>query len=193
MHRKEGIVISTIKAINEVEIQNLSTKRIARNEGISEGTLFRHFKNKTEIMIALLEHFSQFDNAIIEASRNLGLNPIGTIKYFINAYAEYYENYPEITVLIQSYDSLLADPKLYEKIRMIIIRRSSFIGEMIKKGQTKGFIKRSINPEDVEDLIMGGTRNICLKWKMNKYKFSLKDRTLSMVNMILDQIIINKS
>lgn len=192
LHRKEGIVISTIEAINEVGIQNLSTKIIARFEGISEGTLFRHFKNKTEIMVAVLEHFSQFDNSIIESSENLGLNPIETIEYFVSAYAEYYENYPAITSLVQSYDSLLADLELTDKVRRIITQRSNFIFNTIKRGQVEGFIKKDINCEDVEDLILGGSRRICVKWRMNKYNFSLKSRTLSMISIVLNQISVSK-
>lgn len=192
LHRKEGIIVSTIEAINEVGIQNLSTKIIAKHEGVSEGTLFRHFKNKTDIMISVIEHFSQFDDAIIESSKNLGLNPIETIKYFINAYAEYYENYPAITALVQAYDSLLADPQLTDKVKMILTKRSSFMFDTIKRGQSEGLIKQDIDGEDVEDLILGGTRSICLKWRMNKYNFSLKDRTISMLNMILNEIVLKE-
>lgn len=192
IHRKEGIVLSTIEAINEVGIQNLSTKIIAKHEGVSEGTLFRHFKSKTDIMISVLDHFSQFDDAIIEASRNLALNPIETIKYFVNAYVEYYENYPAITALVQVYDSLLADPELTDKVRDIIEKRSGFMLDTIKKAQSEKLIKQDIDCEDVEDLILGGTRNICLKWRMSKYNFSIKNRTLSMLNMILDQIVFKK-
>ncbi|MBV7273810.1 TetR/AcrR family transcriptional regulator [Clostridium thailandense] len=192
IHRKEGIVLSTIEAINEVGIQNLSTKIIAKHEGVSEGTLFRHFKSKTDIMISVLNHFSQFDDAIIEASRNLALNPIETIKYFVNAYVEYYENYPAITALVQVYDSLLADIELRDKVRDIIEKRSGFMLDTIKKAQAEKLIKQDIDCEDVEDLILGGTRSICLKWRMSKYNFSIKNRTLSMLNMILDQIVFNK-
>jgi len=75
LRRREGIIIYTVETLNEVGLQNLSTKLIAKCEGVSEGTLFRHFKNKTEIMIAVIDHF-------------------------VSAYAEYYENYPAITSVV---------------------------------------------------------------------------------------------
>lgn len=189
LHRREGIIVSTIEVLNEVGLQNLSTKLIAKREGISEGTLFRHFKNKTEIMLAVLEHFSQFDDAIIETNRNKKLNAIDTIRNFMNAYAEYYENYRAITALVQVYDSLMAEPELNEKIRMIISTRSNFILETIKRGKEEGLIKSDVDCKCVEDLITGGNINVCLKWRMNKYSFSLKERTLAMLNTILELII----
>lgn len=186
LHRRESIIISTIEVLNEVGLQNLSTKLIAKREGVSEGTLFRHFKNKTEIMIAVIDHFSQFDNAIIETSMKRGLSPIETIRHFVCSYAEYYENYPAITALIQAYDSLMRDSELSDKVRFIINKRSNFIIETIKEGQKNGIIKADISSELLEDLITGGSREICLKWRMTKFEFSIKDRTLEMLDMSLD-------
>lgn len=186
IHRKEGIIISTIETLNEVGIQNLSTKLIAKREGVSEGTLFRHFKNKTEIMIAVIDHFSKFDDAIIETSINRKLDPIETIRYFVGAYAEYYENYPEITAVVQCYDSLMCDPELYDKIRNIITKRSDFILKTIKDAQKNGVIKSNINSELLEHLITGGCTDICLKWRRAKFNFSIKDRTLAMLDILLD-------
>jgi AcrR family transcriptional regulator len=186
LHRREGIIISTIETLNEVGLQNLSTKLIAKREGVSEGTLFRHFKSKTEIMIAVIDHFSQFDNDIIETSINRKLSPIETIRHFVSSYAEYYENYPAITAVVQAYDSLMCDPELSDKVRGIITKRSDFILETIKEGQEDGTIKAEINSELLEDLITGGTREICLKWRMVKFSFSIKNRTLAMLDMLLD-------
>lgn len=185
IHRREGIIISTIETLNEVGLQNLSTKLIAKREGVSEGTLFRHFKNKTEIMIAVIDHFSQFDNAIIETSINRKLSPIETIRYFVCAYAEYYENYPAITAVVQAYDSLMCDPELSDKVRMIVNKRSDFILKTIKDAQKNGMIKANINSELLEALITGGSIDVCLKWRMAKFNFSIKDRTLAMLDMLL--------
>jgi AcrR family transcriptional regulator len=185
LNRREGIIISTIETLHEVGLQNLSTKLIAKREGVSEGTLFRHFKSKTEIMIAVIDHFSQFDYAIIKTSINRKLSPIETIRHFVCAYAEYYENYPAITAVVQAYDSLMCDPELSDKVKAIITNRSDFILKTIKDAQENGTIKAHIDSQLLEDLIAGGTRDICLKWRMAKFNFSIKDRTLAMLDMLL--------
>jgi len=185
LNRREGIIISTIETLNEVGLQNLSTKLIAKREGVSEGTLFRHFSSKTEIMIAVIDHFSQFDNAIIETSINRKLSPIETIVYFVCSYAEYYENYPAITVIVQAYDSLICDPKLSNKVRDIISKRSDFILRNIKDAQESGTIKANISGELLENLITGGSIDICLKWRIEKFEFSIKERTMAMLDILL--------
>lgn len=192
LHRKEGIIISTIETLNEFGLQNLSTKLIAKREGVSEATLFRHFKNKTEIMIAVIDHFSQFDNGIIQTTINRNFNAIETIMYFICSYAEYYENYPAITAVVQVYDSLMCDPELAEKVRGIIGNRSEFILKTIKEGQQEGLIRADIDSELLENLIAGGSREICLRWRMSGFSFSIKDSTSEMLDLLLKAYSVNK-
>jgi len=184
--RRESIIVSTIIMLNQVGLQNLSTKLIAKREGVSEGTLFRHFKNKTEILLAVIDQFSQFDDAIIETCRINKLSSLDTIKYFFNAYAEYYENYPEITVIVQSYDSLMCDPELADKVRSIIDKRAGFIFETVKEAQENGIIKKNIEARLLEDILSGASRELCLKWRMSKFDFSIKEKSKEMIDAILD-------
>ncbi|MBU4438870.1 MAG: TetR/AcrR family transcriptional regulator [Acetobacterium sp.] len=184
--RRESIIVSTIETLNAVGLQNLSTKLIAKREGVSEGTLFRHFKNKTEIMLAVVDHFSQYDDAIIETCRRKNLSPLEAIRYFYNAYAEYYQNYPEITVVVQAYDSLMCDAELIEKTRAIIYKRSDFIVNMIKEAQANKTIRSDLDAQIIENILSGGSKEICLKWRMQKFDFSIKEKTSEMVNVILN-------
>lgn len=183
--RHESIIVSTIQTLNAVGLQNLSTKLIAKQEGVSEGTLFRHFKNKTDIMLAVVDHFSQYDDAIIETCGKKNLSPLEAIRYFYNAYAEYYENYPEITVVVQAYDSLMCDAELSEKVSSIIYKRSDFITKTIQTAIDQKIIRSQLDPQALENILSGGSKEICLKWRMDKYRFSIKEKTAEMVELIL--------
>lgn len=190
LSRRERIIISTIEVINNVGFQKLSTKLIAEYEGVSEGTLFRHFKNKTDILLAVLQHFSQYDEAIIQTSKNKKLDPIETIKYFVNAYAEYYENYPAITAIALSYDSLLCDEELAQTVVKIVNRRTNFMLETFAKAQSLGRICKSVDCENLVYLVLGGFKEVCLKWRMRQFDFSLRDKVISMLDMLLTALVV---
>ena len=183
--RHESIIVSTIQTLNAVEPQNLSTKLIAKQEGVSEGTLFRHFKNKTDIMLAVVDHFSQYDDAIIGTCRQKKFSPLEAIRYFYNAYAEYYQNYPEITVVVQAYDSLMCDAELSEKVSSIIYKRSDFITKTLQAAIDQKIIRSNLDAAVLENILTGGSKEICLKWRMDKYRFSIKEKTAEMVEMLL--------
>lgn len=192
LHRKDGIINSTISALNELGIQNLSTKEIAKREGVSEGTLFRHYKNKTEILLAVLDHYSQYDDDIIQTCVNRKLSSIDSIRNFFLSYSEFYSNYPEITSILLAYDSLLCELQLSDKVKSIINKRETFIQKTIEKAIETGELNKSINSVYLTDLLVGGFRAICLRWKIEKQSFSLKEGTVRMVDMLLDSFTNNK-
>ncbi|MDF2947285.1 MAG: transcriptional regulator [Bacillales bacterium] len=185
LHRREGIIISTIEALHEVGIQNLSTKEIARRQGVTEGALFRHFKNKTEILIGVLEHFSQYDEHIFKVFLNKELDPLYIITNFISTYAVYYENYPEITSVLHAHNSLLVDAELEEKANSIFNKRKEFVYNTLEQSKKLGQIKQSTDCKILTDIILGGFKELCLSWKIGNYKFSLKKHAVNMVGMIM--------
>jgi len=103
LHRKDAIVLKAIEIIDETGLQGLSTREIAKRVGISEGTIFKHYKSKNEVLLAVLEHFSAFDDEIIKTIYLRKKTPKEAIIFFVSSYVEYYENYPAITALIELY------------------------------------------------------------------------------------------
>lgn len=186
LHRKEGLVLTTIDVINECGIQAVSTKEIARRQGVSEATIFKHFKTKSELMMAVLNHFSQYDHAIVQSIEATKLKPTEAVIYFFESYATYYENYPAITAIEHTYDVLQCDAELSGKVKDIFTFRYEFINRLVMEAQKAGEIRREIDSEQLADTLIGAAREICLKWRMSKYNFPLKEKSLSTLRMILN-------
>jgi hypothetical protein len=141
-------------------------------------------------MLAVLEHFSQYDEDIIQASINKKLNPVETIQYFINTYAEYYENYPAITAIVQSYDSLLCDSELAPTVEDIVNRRTQYMLEVAQNAKGLGMIEQHVDCESLVHVILGGFKEISLKWRMSHFNFPLKDKVIAMLNMVLSAFVL---
>lgn len=185
IHRKETIIVSTIEVLDRVGIQNLSTKLIAEQEGVSEGTLFRHFKNKDEILSAVIDHYSQFDDAIIKTCRKQALTAIDSIHYFFNAYGEYYENYPEITVINQIYGALMYEKALLGKIEINIEKRENFLIELIDQAKVEKSILSEVDTIVLAGIILDATTGIILKWRWKDYSFSVKEKIKEIVEILI--------
>lgn len=186
IHRKESLIITAVEIINELGIQGLSTREIAKRQGVSEGTIFRHYKTKSELMIGVLDHYSQYDSDIITTARQKKEDPIQAIIYFISIYAEYYQNYPEITAISQNYEVFACDPELQQKIMNIYNSRESFMNELIKEGKKYGILSPNIESEKLTDIILGSFKSICMKWRFNNKNFDLKEYSMSTIQMVLE-------
>jgi AcrR family transcriptional regulator len=192
LHRRVSIVLTTIDFIDKFGIQGVSTREVAKHLGISESTIFKHFRTKNELLLAVLDHYEQYDPDIIASTKAKKETSFkDSIVFFINSYSEYYENYPAITAITQAYDILACDSQLGEKIKVIFSNRFNLIMELLDEGKSQGKLKQDTDIEKLTYIIIGSFRTICLKWRLNQYNFSLKEYSLSTINMILDEFIID--
>jgi AcrR family transcriptional regulator len=185
LHRKERLIITTVEIIDELGIQGLSTREIAKRQGVSEATIFRHYNSKNELLAAVLEYFSKFDNDIFLSAKLKKLAPKEAIVFVIASFSEYYENYPAITSIMQVFDVLRNELELSEKVKVILYNRTNFIKQLIEDAQKAGEMSSEIDSENLSDVIWGFCREICLKWRIGGQEFSLKERTLSTLGMLL--------
>lgn len=191
LHRKESVVLTAIEIIDDLGIQGLSTKELAKRQQISEGTLFKHFKSKNEIIIAVLEHFSKFDTAIFEstlARRPESQKAIDMIRFWVDAYATYYENYPAITAVAQLYDVFSYDAVLNGTVKDIYNSRLSYLRKIIEDIQQAGEISAAVEAGILADIILGSFRTICLTWRLEGRNFPLRSRTLSALDVIVELV-----
>ncbi len=188
LHRKDSLIITTIEIIDELGILGLSTREIAKRQEVSEATLFRHYKSKNELLIAVLEYFLQFDEDIFLTTQKRELAPKESIVQFISLLAVYYENYPAITSIMQMIDVLRYDPTLEDKAKNIFNKRIKFIKQLVEEAQTQGAIRIDMNSEDIAVLISGMCREVCLKWRLENKRFPLKDKTLLALDILLGNV-----
>lgn len=186
LHRKDALILAAIEIINDSGFQGLTTKEIAKREGISESTIFKHFRSKNELICAVLDHFSQYDEAIIESVKNKDLTPGEAILCFMESYVSYYENYPEITAVIHAFDSLMTQSEFRDKVERIYSNRNGFIKFLLDQAKELGVFYPEVDTDDLSDVIIGTEKGINLKWRMSQYSFSLKEQTLSTLRMVLD-------
>lgn len=192
LNRKESIILATVDVIDQFGLNGLSTREVAKRVGISEPAIFRHFKSKSGLLLAVLEHFSQYDSDIMCTINVKKLKPIDAIIYFNETYAVYYENYPAITALTQLYDQLRYDPSLTEKIQSILFTRTNFLTEMISKAQQNKEIVIGIDSRNLAITIMGLSNEMCLNWRMRGYTFSLREQIITTLHSILESVKLKK-
>lgn len=183
--RKDSIVTTALDVMNELGVQSLSTREVARREGITEGAIFRHFAKKRDLYLAILHYYSQYDNDIMETIYKKELQPIEAIEFYFETYSTYYENYPAVTVVLQNLDQMSYYAELAQAVKDLLNRRLDFIAMLVKKAQEQEQLEATIEPEIMSQILLGTLLRICLQWRINKYDFSLKDKTSKAIASLL--------
>lgn len=186
LHTKESLILSTIKVIDEQGMQGFTTREVAKSQGISESTIFKHYKTKNELILAVLEYFSQYDQAIIETLEHKKLKPIEAITFFVDAYVTYYENYPEITAITLSYEGLTRDSELRDAVYKIFNQRFNTMLSLVEDAKRQREISMDTDSKSLTDLIIGLERFVIMRWRLENNKFSLKEHTLKALKMLFE-------
>jgi TetR/AcrR family transcriptional regulator, fatty acid metabolism regulator protein len=153
--RKETILETAIEIIHEAGVQGLTTKEIARREGITEPAIYRQYSGKKEIILSIIQQFGRYDEAIFSTIREQNMDPKAGILFFMEAYAAYYESSPQLATLLFSLDIYRYEPDANQLMKDIMNSRYTFLAELVKRGQELGSIDDTLDSEKLSDCIMG--------------------------------------
>ncbi|MDD2421209.1 MAG: TetR/AcrR family transcriptional regulator [Heliobacteriaceae bacterium] len=186
LKRKDGIILTAIEIVDQLGIQGLTIREIATRQGISEAAIYRHFANKKEILLGVLEYFASFDLLLRRTVESQKMTAREGIIFLVGSYSEYYENYPAISAVLFSVEAFQLEPDVYHKMVEIMDARLRFINELVANGQRQGEFADHINSNNLVDIIFGTMHFVTLRWRINR-DFELKEYMLSALFTILDR------
>lgn len=141
MNTKEKILFSALSLIDFKPFPQISTKEIAKNAGISEGAIFRHFKNKNEILEQLCQHFLNIVTHLnLESIKNEPQFKKNLIDFFLSLQQTKTQIY-KLVLYISMYKP--EQFKIFNKIINDKVYKQ--IENTIKKNQIKWSYKKNIN------------------------------------------------
>lgn len=185
LSRKEEIILTTIDLMDELGIANVSIKEIAKREKVTDAALYRHFRSKEEIFLGVLEYYMKYDEYIFHTLREQEKPVREKVSGYFRLYAEYFENYPAITSILGMYQILLYQPEFEKIIRRIIEKRTGFLTELFAAGIQKGEFNDNAVLDNMVFIFMGTFEKIIYMWRLNRYQFSIKERTEEVIEELL--------
>lgn len=102
--RKDKIMITAFDLFGQSGTSGITTKALAEKQGVTEPTLYRQFKNKEAILLGMIETYFSYDDAIIHTIKEQKMSLHDAVIYYVKCYAEYYENYFEVALILFSMD-----------------------------------------------------------------------------------------
>lgn len=185
LKRKEKIIITAIDLFDEAGINGLTTKEIARRQNITEPAIYKQFSSKKDIVMAILERSALFDELIENTMVDNDITGKEGILYFVRAYAEYFQNYPQITTPMFSFDMFRYDTDLQQKMQHIINVRMEILFGFVAKGVERKEFPDTIDLQAVTDALFGVIWATTFIWQMGGCTFDLKERIMGSVLTIL--------
>lgn len=188
--RQIEIINAATELINQGGIQQLTTKALAEKMEFSEPALYRHFKNKTDILSSVLNYFGiglKTKMTELIQSENKGIEKL---KQIIDFQFEHFSNHPAIVMVIFAETSFQYEEKLSNAVQNILKNKKQRVVSIIEQGQNDGSIRSDVDVNQLASIFMGSMRFTILQWRLNNYNFDLKKEGNTLWSTI--QILLSK-
>lgn len=171
--RREQIVRASLNIIAEKGVGSLTTSAIARESGISEANLYRHFKNKEEIYSAAVEHVKGKIAKNLEKAMSAGSNPAAKLKRFFSLQIGLMQENSGILRLLFS-EELHMQPAMRKIVLDTMYSIAEKLTSLVRDGQKNGLLRNDIDPVTTIMMFVAMIQGIAFRWSLSGFSFSLK-------------------
>jgi len=173
--RQKEIIEAATVLIGEKGIQNLTTKNLAAEIGFSEPALYRHFTNKTDILQSVLVYYRLQMKEDLESLFVSNVTGAEKIRGLIEFQFKHFSDNPAVVMVIFSETSFQYEEVLSKTVLTILTQKKDVLVKIIKQGQEDGSIRPDLSPSQLADIVMGSMRFTILRWRLNNFKFNLRE------------------
>ena len=182
--RQKEIIEASIQLISKKSIQGLTIKNLAIQLGVTEGALYRHFRSKFEILLAILSGIEiEAEMALkkVCASNEAPMQMIENI--FLHRFSRFVEN-PAVAAVIFSESIFQNDKQLSKKVFELIGKHEEVLTCIISKGQESGDFRNDIPCAHLVHIIIASIRYLVAKWRASEYNFDLVEQGMVLLKNI---------
>ncbi len=186
--RQTEIIEASLELIAEQGIQSLTIKNLSETIGISEPAIYRHFKDKMDILLSILTYFKLQNLQILQEVAVIRERATVKLWKIFSQRFRLFSNKPSLAVVIFSEEIFQNEEKLRDRVRLIMKDLSETVKNIIIEGQKEKEIRSDLEPDQLLLIIMGSIRMIIKKWRMENYSFSLEKEGEKMWTSLLTMI-----
>jgi AcrR family transcriptional regulator len=171
------IIESARRIISAKGIENLTIHEIAKDLGVTDGALYRHFRSKKEIISLLIDNIEETLLAAIEAAAKTSNEPLRKLSDIFLTHLSYAEQRKGITFIIINETLSLKDKSLQRKMFGVINQYLKMIKVILVEGMESGKFRKDLDIASASIAFFGMVQSMVTLWALSGFKYALrKDR-----------------
>ena len=172
--RQKKIIRAAIQIISQHGLMGFSIRKLADRVGVTEAAIYRHFKNKADLMSNTLMFMRANEEHAMEWAAELPA--IDAIEKLYTDRVEFAHRNPEISDAIWRIRASQRYARLSGEDLEIRRRHESTIFRFVSKGQTEGSIRNDISNELIAAIIRRTMQGLMNEWHSSGLDFDLLAR-----------------
>ncbi len=183
--RQEQIKQAVLDIIFTEGLKNLSTRNLAKHIGMSEGSIFRHFETKQDIILSIIQDVQDEFIGALRTIANANRDPEVRLNEFLCETVHYLIANKGITMLLFSEASHNNDETLKKNLQVIFSSQKMLISKIFIDGIAAGKWDESINVSNLAMIYMGIPISINIDLVLSSNEFSSENFCSNMMQLLL--------
>ncbi len=183
--RQLEIIEAAGKILSRSGVSGLTTKNLAKEMQFSESAIYRHFKSKEEIIVALLEYLAENMDARLSKAISENQTPKEKLEALFLSQFTFFSQQPYFVVAVFSDGLMEESQKINATILKIMQVKMKHLTPVIMQGQLQGFFTNAITTEELIHVIMGAFRLQMFKWRIANFQFDIERQGKNMLEAIM--------
>lgn len=188
--RQQEIIETALGLINENGIQNLTIKNLSKKLGITEPAIYRHFENKIQILVSILDLMKQNSNDIFSSELKSEESAVQKIEQLFKKHFRSFSEMPSLASVVFSEEMFRNEKVLIEKISELIEQNNKILLTILNEGQNNNELRNDIDAAHLAVIIMGALRLFVKKWQISGFTFDLQvegNKLIQSVKLIISK------
>jgi AcrR family transcriptional regulator len=186
--RQKQIVSAARKLIVRYGSEHVTVRRMAKEIGVSEGAIYRHFRSKSDILAFLVDDIESALIGDIERNHTGDVDSVRALENIMVDHISSIEQRKGVSFQVIAEIVSLGDKKLNKQIYAVIDKYLDRIKAILEDGVKGGVIRPEVDPDAAAMLFFGMTQGLVNIWALSQYNFNLqlkyKDIWISSANLL---------
>lgn len=188
--KQKEIVESVRRIISAKGIESLTIHQIAKDLGVTDGALYRHFKSKNEIIGLLIEDIERTLLDTIKTAAGKINNPINKLENILSSHLSYAEQRKGMSFIVINETLNLQDRNLKRRMLKVIHAYLKEIKAILIDGAGAGKIRKEIDFVSASIAFFGMVQSMVTLWALSGFRYSLKKRYLKLFDIYKKGVIV---
>ena len=172
--RKQEIVETTLRLADEVGPDRLTTEMIAREVGLSQPGIFRHFPKKENIWEAVAMLLTERLTEIWkDAAEKEDMPPMERLHELMRRHMKLIESTPALPAILFSREMHIENEALRKAFFGTMTLFHDYIVTLLEKAKAEGAMNPDLPSDDAAFLIIGTIQSLALRWSLSGRKMDL--------------------
>ena len=175
--RRQEIAETALFLVGTAGTPHVSTQAIADHMGVSQGTVFRHFKTRDEVFMHALEVMKNRIFAVLQpVFADHSVSADVRLKRILTTHIRVISENKGLPRLLFSDCLHLEHPALKEAVRQIMKAYAGRLKAVIDEGTQSGVFNADVDANQMAQATVTMMQGLVLRWSLFDYAFDMNDQ-----------------